>query len=96
MEERVTQLEQDLRELRAVYMKDNFEAKQIFRKDIEFVGSTKLGNKVGFFNETPVSQQAAITTPSGGGSGDTDAIDISARTAIGQIKTALQNLGLTA
>jgi hypothetical protein len=95
MEERITQLEQDLRELRAMYMKDNFEAKQIFRKDVDFVGSTKFGNKVGFFNETPVAQQASITTPSGGGSGDTDAIDISARTAIGQIKTVLQNLGLT-
>ena len=57
---------------------------------------TSASQKIGFFNKTPVVQQSAITTPAGGGSGSTDAIDISARTAIGQIKTALTNLGLTA
>lgn len=60
---------------------------------------TKIGTaadqKIGFFGKTPVVQQTPNTTPSGGGTGSSDAIDISARTAIGQIKTALQNLGLT-
>jgi hypothetical protein len=51
--------------------------------------------KLGFFGETPVEQQGAITTPSGGGTSATDAIDISGRVAIGQIKTALDNLGFT-
>lgn len=72
-----------------MYHKDNFTADQTFRKNITFT------NNVGFFNKTPVAQQSAITTPSGGGGATTDAIDITARTAIGQIKTALQNLGLT-
>lgn len=57
------------------------------------IGDT--GDKIGFLGATPVLRQAAVTTPSGGGTGSTDAIDISARTAIGEIKTALQNLGLT-
>lgn len=53
------------------------------------------GSKLGFFGATPVAQQSAVTSPSGGGGSSTDAIDISARTAIGQIKTILSNLGLS-
>lgn len=97
MEERIAQLEKEVSELRALYYKDNFSDKEYFRKRVEFEREVRFGaGQVGFFSHTPVSQQSAITTPSGGGSGDTDAIDTSARTAIGQIKTALQNLGLTA
>lgn len=54
------------------------------------------GSKVGLFGATPVVQQTAITTPTGGGGSSTDAIDISSRTAIGMIKTALANVGITA
>ncbi|MBR1146675.1 hypothetical protein [Bradyrhizobium sp. AUGA SZCCT0431] len=57
---------------------------------------TKTIQKLGFYGKTPVVRQSAVTAPSGGGTSDTDAIDISARVAIGQIKTALTNLGLTA
>lgn len=76
----------------------------LFQKHIEvsngynfiFGGAgTKFGTattqKIGFFNHTPVTQQGAVTTPSGG-----SVIDTESRTAIGQIKTGLQNLGLTA
>jgi hypothetical protein len=57
---------------------------------------TSATEKLSFFSKTPVVQQTANTVPAGGGSGDTDAIDISARTAIGQIRAALVALGLVA
>lgn len=67
------------------------------------VGSTtgtKIGTsatqKLGFFAKAPIVQPGAISAPTGGGSGDTDAIDTHARTAINSIRTALTNLGLTA
>jgi hypothetical protein len=62
MEERITKLERELAELKTIYYRDNFEAKQIFRKDVDFVG------RIGFFNKTEVSQQASVATvgvPSG-------------------------------
>lgn len=97
MEERITRLERELAELKALYYKDNFSDKEFFRKRVEFEREVRFGSgQIGFFAATPVSKQSAVTTPTGGGTGSTDAIDISARTAIGQIKTALQNLGLTA
>ena len=89
LQDQVTQLQRQLDELRRDYYKDNFSDNQIFRKDVSFT------RKVGFFDTQPVYKQPAVTTPSGGGTGSGDAIDISARTAIGQIKTILQNLGLT-
>jgi hypothetical protein len=49
------------------------------------------GEKIGFLGHAPVLRQGAITTPSGGATQDAES-----RTAIGQIKTALTNLGLTA
>ncbi len=61
---------------------------------------TKIGTAatqyLGFYGVAPVVQQGAITTPSGGGGSDGDAVDVTGRTAIGQIKTALHNLGLVA
>ncbi len=60
---------------------------------------TKVGTKIGtaatqylgFYGVAPVVQQGAVTTPSGGLT-----VDAESRTAIGQIKTALHNLGLVA
>lgn len=55
---------------------------------------TKIGTattqKLAFFNATPVVQQAAITSPSGGAT-----IDTQARTAIDTIRTRLASYGLT-
>ena len=109
MQEQINQLQQEIEQLKAVIYKENFEQKQIFRKDIYFInkifmqgttlstGTTglKIGNaiteKLGFFGVAPVVQQGTITTPTGG-----TVIDVESRTAIGQIKTALQNLGFIA
>lgn len=53
------------------------------------IGATE--DKIGFFGKSPVAQQATITAPTGGGT-----IDSQARSSIGEIKTVLTNLGLTA
>lgn len=61
---------------------------------------TKIGTatdqKLSVYGETPVVQASAISAPSGGGSGSTDAVDISARAKINEIRTALTNFGITA
>lgn len=54
-----------------------------------------MTQKLAFYGSEPIMQPNAPTTPSGGGTSASDAVDISARVAIGQIKTALHNLGLT-
>ena len=84
MQEEINQLRKELDELKSLYFKDNFSNSQIFRKDSTFSG------KVGFYSKVPVSQQGAVTSPTGG-----TTVDAEARIAIGQIKTALYNLGLT-
>lgn len=53
---------------------------------------TEVDQKIGFFNATPVVQQASISAPTITGS-DNDSV---ARAAIGSIITALRNLGLIA
>lgn len=84
MQEEINQLRKELDELKSLYYKDNFSSSQIFRKDVQFVG------KVGMYGKAPISQQAAITSPSGGGT-----IDSQARTAIDSIRTVLTNIGIT-
>jgi hypothetical protein len=90
MEERVTQLENELRELKAMYMKDNFEAKQVFRKDIDFVG------RVGFFTKTGVTQAAAIAAPPNPSGAYNQSEAQQTVDAVNFIRTVLKNLGLTA
>jgi len=90
MEERITKLEQELEQLKSIYFKDNFEAKQVFRKDVDFVG------RIGFFTKSGASQQSAVTpvgTPSGV---YVQSEAQSAATTINSIITKLQNLGLFA
>lgn len=52
---------------------------------------TATGQKLGFYNVTPVDQPATISDPSGGAT-----IDAEARTAINSIIDRLQELGLIA
>lgn len=109
MEERVAQLEKELRELKELYLKDNFESRQIFRKRVEFLGGFNLSNqtlstggspgltigeasdKVAFFGEAPVGQQASISAPTGGTTTDAEA-----RSAINSILSVLDAFGFTA
>lgn len=96
MEERILKLEQELAEIKSLYYKDNFEAKQIFRKETEFVGTVNVTNKVSFFGEAAASQQTAVT-PVGTPSGTYQQSEAQAQvTAINAIITRLQNLGLFA
>jgi len=89
MQEEINLIKEKLYKLETEYYRDNFSVSQSINKE------TTFRNNVGFFAKAPVAQQAVVTTPSGGGGSSGDAVDITARTAIGQIKTALQNLGLT-
>lgn len=57
---------------------------------------TAADQKLGFYGKTPIIQSGAISAPAGGGTAFTDAIDISARSAINSIRTVLTNTGLTA
>ena len=102
MEERIAQLERELAELKSLYFKDNFEAKQLFIKDCDFRGNVDLrtttsstfkvtpDGKVGFFGATPVTQYTNISSPSGGAT-----VDSQARTAIDSIIGMLDSYGLT-
>jgi hypothetical protein len=91
------QMKKDLDNLKRNYFLGDFPDKKVYYKTLVAQGGMSFTQSVlGFFGVTPVAQQSAVTSPSGGGGSSTDAIDISARTSIGQIKTALQNLGLTA
>lgn len=79
--------------LSAKQNKDNFSDTMIFVKKVFFKSMVKLGvstSKIGFFGAEPAIQQTQITTPSGGGT-----VDSQARSSIVEIKTALTNLGLT-
>ena len=109
MENEITQLQNQVQELQKqiahlndLYFRTNFVDKTVFTNPVYFNGATNFKNAIGssggtlgFYGHALVARQTTATTPSGGGSASTDAIDISARTAIGQIKTALTNLGLT-
>ncbi len=57
---------------------------------------TESTQKISLYGETPVIQASAIASPTGGGSGVGDAIDLAARQAIDLIRTALTNIGITA
>lgn len=74
-----------------LYRRMIFIDKQLFMNKTYFKGDVYLPAKIAFFGGgTPKSQQAAITPPSGGAT-----VDSQARTAIADIITKLQTLGLT-
>jgi len=57
---------------------------------------TATTQKIGFLGKSPVARQATVTAPSGGGTSSTDAIDISGRVAINEIKAILTIFGFSA
>lgn len=94
MEERITQLENELRELKAEYYKNNFPQQQVFVKDILFKGTssfTSLNPTTSFgLGVTPAVRQSNITNPTGGATQDGEA-----RTAINSIISVLDTFGFT-
>lgn len=90
MEERILQLESEVRFLKDVIFKDNFESTQIFKKDVEFKG------KIAFFGKQAINQAAAIAAPTTPGGAYSQSEAQSAVNAINSLRTAVKNLGLTA
>jgi hypothetical protein len=94
MEERITQLENELRELKAEYYKNNFPQQQVFVKDVIFNGNstfTSLNPTTSFsLGGTPAVRQSNIVSPSGGATQDGEA-----RTAINSILSVLDVFGFT-
>lgn len=93
-------IKNDLANLMDVFYSGDFPDKKVFSKKIVTDGGIDLtgtvvvgevGGYVSLYGETPVTQAAAITAPSGGAT-----VDSQARTAINSILTALTNIGITA
>lgn len=109
-ENKILEIERKLDRILVLYEKENWVDRMVLYRSLQLkdrnqltvldsgVDGIKVGaasGKVGFYNVTPVVKAGAVTSPSGGGGSSSDAVDISARTAIGQIKTALSNIGIT-
>lgn len=93
-EERITQLENELRELKAEFYKNNFPQQQTFVKDVIFNGTSafaSLNPTTSFgLGVTPATRQASIAIPSGGVTTDAES-----RAAITSILSVLDTFGLT-
>ena len=88
MEERIAQLERELAELKTQYFKDNFEARQVIRKEMQWV------NKIGFFNKEPVNQGASVSTVANPSGTYQQSEAQNAVTAINALIARLQSYGL--
>lgn len=85
LSQKVDMLEKELKYLREEFYRYNDVSLKTETKSVWFK------SRIGFFGKQPIEQPSAIASPSGGVT-----IDSQARTAIDSIRTALQNLGLTA
>ena len=93
-------LEQKLDTFLELYYRTNLIDKTVFNNPVIFnqQNDTSFGkstDKLSIYNATPVVRASAISAPSGGGTAFTDAIDITGRTAINSIRTAIKNYGIT-
>lgn len=94
MEERIAKLERDLNELRSEYYKENFQTSETIRKDLNIAGRLNINGSVGFFNETPVTQQSSVSTVSAPSGVYVQAEANNAATAINALIARLQAYGL--
>lgn len=109
-QQELNEINEKLNRILALYEQENWVDRMVLYRALQLkdknqltvldsgLDGIKLGatnGKVGFYGLTPVTRSGSITSPSGGGGSSTDAIDISARTAIAQIKSALTNIGIT-
>lgn len=88
MEQRIAQLEKELKELKEEYYSNNFTSLQNFRKDVVFSG------RVGFFDAEPVKQGASVATVGTPSGGYVQAEAQASVTAINAIIARLQSYGL--
>lgn len=89
--QQMNDIENKLNLLIDVFYTQHFIDKDVFFNKVYFKQDVYLPTKIAFFgSQTPITQQAAISSPSGG-----TTIDSQARAAIGTIITRLQALGLT-
>lgn len=107
LEQRVQDLERQLATLLSEYNRNNGPSSQIVTKNTKFVGGLDLSSatslalgsasaSIGFYGETPTTQYAAIAAPTNPGAAYVQAEAQSAVTAINSIRTALQQIGITA
>lgn len=93
LQNKIEQLEKELKNLKDLFYKDSYSKLKVFKEDIILKGELRhTGEKVGFFDETPVVQADAIAEPAGAGDAG---VDTPARTAINLIIAALKNIGIT-
>ena len=105
MPEEIAQLNERIKRLENIIGSLVYSDRLVLSKDMQFMdgrniqAATATGTKIGtatnqklsVFGVTPVIQAGAITSPSGGGTQDSQA-----RTAIDAIRVALLNFGITA
>lgn len=99
MEERIIQLENELRELKAEYYKNNFPQQQTFVKDVIFNGTSSFAslNPTTSFGltVTPAVRQSAIATPSAPSPTYTQSEMVSIYNAVNSIRSVLTTFGFT-
>lgn len=94
-------MKDDLLQLQSLFFVGDFPDKKVFYKKLVADGgldltgdNITLGNSssvIGLYGVTPVVKASAITSPTGGGT-----VDSQSRTAINSIITAIKDIGITA
>ncbi len=99
--EEATQLKQRVQVLENLLANLMFNGEYKFLRNVNFGPNAKLSltgdlslgvssSKVGFYGASPVARQAAVTSPSGGAT-----VDSQARTAIDALRSRLTTIGIT-
>lgn len=84
-------LQDKVDKLTDVYFRQHYIDRDVFSNPVFMENDVSFKTKVGFYKKVPISQQSAISAPTGG-----DPIDTEARTAINSIRAVLTAFGFTA